>query len=160
MRDFIEVGYGKCFRECSGILRNTYLVVFRYDVLRHNTYIDSNDKETKRELFVKGRGGGSTKTSEMVSETWPLSMKQKLVKTTVGREPKEISTDAIYALLEGRWITKRVRVRIVIRWMLKWKLGEFGRYWMGARKVDDQASCRRLWVEEIGHFRDEGCTYI
>lgn len=55
----------------------------------------------------------------MASETWPLFVIQKLVKTMVGRESEEIFTDVVYASFEGRWTTKRDKGKTMIRWMLK-----------------------------------------
>lgn len=55
----------------------------------------------------------------MATKTWPLFVKQKSVKTMVGRESEEIFTDVISPSFDGSWTTKRVRARIVIRWLIK-----------------------------------------
>ncbi|KAE9464275.1 hypothetical protein C3L33_03804, partial [Rhododendron williamsianum] len=132
MREFIEPGYGiKGFLEYSGIFGIAYLTVFiriYCDIILKNINIPTR-KKLKRELFVKVVEVVVTETLEMASETWPLFVKQKSVKTVVGQESEEIFTDVISPSFEGSWTTKRVRARIVIRWLIKRR--------------------RRSWPEEI-----------
>lgn len=68
----------------------------------------------KRESFVGAMEVVVTETLETASDTWPFFEKQNSVNMMVGRESDETLTDVISALWEGRWITKRVRTRIMM----------------------------------------------
>lgn len=68
----------------------------------------------KCELFVGAVEVVATETLETASDKWPLFEKQNSVNMMVGRESDEILMDVISASLEGRWITKRVRARIMM----------------------------------------------
>ncbi|KAI8565760.1 hypothetical protein RHMOL_Rhmol03G0286400 [Rhododendron molle] len=107
----IEPGYGiKGFLEYSGIFGIAYLTIFisiYCDIILKSINIPTR-KKLKRELFVKVMDVVVvTETLEMASQTWPSFVKQKSVKTMVGRESEEIFTDVISPSVEGSWTTKR-----------------------------------------------------
>ncbi|KAI8565761.1 hypothetical protein RHMOL_Rhmol03G0286500 [Rhododendron molle] len=126
-----------------------------------NTYIDSSDKETKRELFVKGRGGGGDRNIRDGERDMAGVYETKVGEDNGRARAKRDFYGCDLCVIRGEVDYKEGQGDESDEMGVEMGIwGAFWRYRTGARKVDDQAvvgDCgwRRLVISGM-----EGCTYI